>query len=139
MNNYKIYILKFGCIQAANRFSQSEETRNMYVTRPLSSLLKSADLVAAATDCQNSGFLVIQDQESDTYSCFGSHKHRTLPKLPFPQDRELTVRYTTSSGDAESADVVSLHPIFLVPLLNFPLSSGRYYAIVPHGKHRGFD
>ncbi|KAL8052770.1 hypothetical protein ABFX02_05G026700 [Erythranthe guttata] len=106
----------------------------MYVTRPLSQLLKYPESVAAKPEGPNSGYLVIQDEESVTYSCFGCCKNRTLKELPFPQDKELTVRYTTSTG--ESAHT-SLDPVFLIPVLNQPLSSNRYYAIVPHGKHKG--
>ncbi|XP_011070869.1 uncharacterized protein LOC105156443 [Sesamum indicum] len=106
----------------------------MYVTRPLSQLLKFPESLAAPPEGPNSGFLVIQDQESETYSCFGCCKNRTLKDLPFPQNKELTVKYTTSSGDSTH---VSLDPVFLIPVLNQPLSSNRYYAIVPHRKHKG--
>ncbi|KAL0327069.1 UNVERIFIED_CONTAM: hypothetical protein Sangu_1784900 [Sesamum angustifolium] len=106
----------------------------MYVTRPLSQLLKFPESLAAPPEGPNSGFLVIQDQESETYSCFGCCKNRTLEDLPFPQNKELTVRYTTSSGENTH---VSLDPVFLIPVLNQPLSSNRYYAIVPHRKHKG--
>ncbi|KAH6762003.1 hypothetical protein C2S52_019436 [Perilla frutescens var. hirtella] len=106
----------------------------MYVTRPLSELLKSAELVAAPPDGPNSGILVIQDEESVTYSCFGCCKNRSLNHLPFPQDKELTVKYTRSSGDSVQ---VSLDPLFFIPVLGLPLSSNRYYAIIPHKKRKG--
>lgn len=107
----------------------------MYVTRPLSQLLKSPETIAAPPDGPNSGYLVIQDQESETYSCFGLYKNRTLKDLPFPQNKELTVRYVTSAGESTH---VSLDPLFLIPVLNHPLSSNRYYAIVPHKKRKGY-
>ncbi|KAK6116391.1 hypothetical protein DH2020_049853 [Rehmannia glutinosa] len=106
----------------------------MYVTRPLSQLLKSPEVLTEPPEGPNSGYLVIQDEESETYSCFGCCKNRTLKDLPFPQNKELTVRYTTSTGENTH---VSLDPVFLIPVLNQPLSSNRYYAIVPHGKHKG--
>ncbi|KAL6566420.1 hypothetical protein OROGR_002035 [Orobanche gracilis] len=107
----------------------------MYVTRPLSQLLKSPDLLTERqSDGPNSGYLVIQDEESETYSCFGCCKNRTLKDLPFPQNKELLIRYTTSTGDATH---VSQDAVFLIPVLNQPLSSNRYYAIVPHGKRKG--
>ncbi|KAL8549329.1 hypothetical protein ACS0TY_008248 [Phlomoides rotata] len=106
----------------------------MYSTRPLSQLLKSPETVAAPPDGPNSGYLVIQDEESETYSFFGLCKNRTLKELPFPQNKELTVRYVTTSG--EDTDV-SLDGVLLVPVLNQPLSSNRYYAVVPHKKRKG--
>ncbi|GFQ01383.1 hypothetical protein PHJA_002282200 [Phtheirospermum japonicum] len=96
----------------------------MYVTRPLSQLLQSPEILTAppSSDGPNSGYLVIQDKESETYTCWCC-KNWTLKILPFPQNKELIV----------SED----YPVFLIPLLNQPLSSNRYYAIVPHGKHKG--
>ncbi|PIN13423.1 hypothetical protein CDL12_13949 [Handroanthus impetiginosus] len=106
----------------------------MYVTRPLSQLLKFPESLTAPPEGPNSGYLVIQDEESETYSCFGYWKNRTLKKLPFPQNKELTVRYVKSTGASVH---VCLDPVFLIPVLNQPLSSNRYYAIVPHGKRKG--
>ncbi|KAG8382972.1 hypothetical protein BUALT_Bualt05G0135500 [Buddleja alternifolia] len=106
----------------------------MYVTRRLSQLLESPESLTQKPDGPNSGFLVIQDQESETYSCFGCCKNRSLWELPFPQNKELTVRYATSNGENSN---VSLDPVFLIPVLNQPLSSNRYYAIKPHGKRKG--
>ncbi|XP_057785451.1 uncharacterized protein LOC131002993 [Salvia miltiorrhiza] len=106
----------------------------MYVTRPLSQLLKSPEIVAAAPDGPNSGFLVIQDEESLRYSFFGVFKNHSLKQLPFPQDKELIIQYTTSNGDSTD---VSNDPVFLIPALNCPLSSNRYYAVVPHRKRIG--
>ncbi|KAL1568506.1 hypothetical protein AAHA92_00116 [Salvia divinorum] len=106
----------------------------MYVTRPLSQLLKSPETIEAAADGPNSGFLVIQDEESLRYSCFGLCTNRSLNQLPFPQDKELIARYTTSNGKSTHS---SHDPIFLIPALNHPLSSNRYYAIVPHRKRMG--
>ncbi|KAG8382970.1 hypothetical protein BUALT_Bualt05G0135300 [Buddleja alternifolia] len=98
----------------------------MYVTRRLSQLLKSPESLTQQPDGPNSGFLVIQDAESETYTCFGSCKDRALRELPFPQNKELKL------SDADSVEY-----ILLIPVLNQPLSSNRYYAIVPHGKHKG--
>lgn len=107
----------------------------MYVTRPLSQVLKSPETVEAAPEGPNSGYLIIQDEESVTYSCFGLCKNRTLTELPFPQDKELTVQYIQNTG---GITIVSIDPVFLIPVLNQPLFSNIYYAIVPHGKCKGY-
>ncbi|EYU22601.1 hypothetical protein MIMGU_mgv1a025786mg [Erythranthe guttata] len=102
----------------------------MYSTRRLSQLLKSPESVATKPDGPNSGYLVIQDEASVTYSCFGCCKNRALKELPFPQDKELTVGF----GSGKHSSHI---PVFLIPVLNQPLSFNRYYAIVPHGKRKG--
>ncbi|KAK6116390.1 hypothetical protein DH2020_049852 [Rehmannia glutinosa] len=107
----------------------------MYVTRPLSQLLKSPDILTAPPDGPNSGYMVIQDEESECYSCFGCCKKRTVKDLPVPQDKELIVRYTQSTP-GQGIDT-SEDPLLLIPVLNQPLSCNRYYAIVPHGRHKG--
>ncbi|KZV18637.1 hypothetical protein F511_03531 [Dorcoceras hygrometricum] len=68
----------------------------MYVTRPLSQLRKFPELVSESPEGPNSGYLVIQDEESETYSLLGLFKNHTLKELPFPQNKELT--YTTSDS-----------------------------------------
>ncbi|KAH6802145.1 hypothetical protein C2S51_033591 [Perilla frutescens var. frutescens] len=130
-------------------------SKNPQQTRPLSLVLKSAEIVAAAPDGPNSGYLVIQDEESETYSLLGLRKDRTVKKLPLPQNKELAVRYPRSWGlsanvslpidvigdvaldAATSTAADSSHSLFFIPLLNHPLSSNRYYAVLPHGKHNG--
>ncbi|KAK6116394.1 hypothetical protein DH2020_049856 [Rehmannia glutinosa] len=87
----------------------------MYVTRPISQLLKSPSLLAAPPDGPNSGYLVIQDEEPVTYSCFGWCKNRNLKNLPFPQDKNLNVRF-------EGADI-PLDPLSFIPVLNQPLEA----------------
>ncbi|KZV18636.1 hypothetical protein F511_03530 [Dorcoceras hygrometricum] len=106
----------------------------MYVTRPLSRLRKSPDLVSEYPEGPNSGYLVIQDEESENYCCFGLCKTHTLRELPFPQNKELTVLYTVSTGESQHT---SFDPVFLIPILNQPLHLNRYTAIVPHGKRKG--
>lgn len=107
----------------------------MYVTRPLSQLRKSAELVSQYPEGPNSGHLVIQDEESETYYCFGSLKNRMLEELPFPQNKKLTVRYSTGAGRGRR---VYLNQVFLIPVLNQPLYRNRYYAIVPQGPCKGY-
>ncbi|XP_073304348.1 uncharacterized protein [Primulina huaijiensis] len=106
----------------------------MYVTRPLSQLRRYPELVSEHPEGPNSGYLVVQDEEAETYCCFGLCKTHTLKELPFPQNKELTVQYTTGAGENQST---SLDLVFLIPILNQPLYLNRYHAIVPHGKRKG--
>ncbi|KAL8531573.1 hypothetical protein ACS0TY_008246 [Phlomoides rotata] len=65
-------------------------------------------------------------------------------ELPFPQNKELTVQYVTTSvllyntevASAQNAEI-SLDGVLLIPVLKQPLSSNRYYAIVPHKERKG--
>ncbi|GKE18536.1 hypothetical protein Tco_1426113 [Tanacetum coccineum] len=74
------------------------------------------------------------DEESETYTCFGLVKNRYLGELPFPQNKTLTTRYSTGSGEHRH---VSYNEVVLIPVLNQPLSSNKYYAIKSHGSHKG--
>ncbi|KAD7478762.1 hypothetical protein R6Q59_005478 [Mikania micrantha] len=106
----------------------------MYVTRSLSHYKSSPEALYLPPEGPNSGYLVIQDQESETYSCFGLCKNRYLPGLPFPQNKILTTRYSSGSGEHRH---VSHDEVVFIPALNQPLSSNRYYAIKPHGSQKG--
>ncbi|XP_061340731.1 uncharacterized protein LOC133287185 [Gastrolobium bilobum] len=99
----------------------------MYVTRPLSLYKKNPGALSEPPPKgPNSGYLVIFDEEAQTYSCFGLCKDDSITDLPFPQNKNLTINY--GSDDEES---------LFVPVLNQPLSSNRYYVIRRKGKHRG--
>ncbi|KAI3712099.1 hypothetical protein L1987_70648 [Smallanthus sonchifolius] len=107
----------------------------MYVTRSLSHYKACPEaLYDLPPEGPNSGYMVIQDEESETYSCFGLCKNRYLAELPFPQNKILTTRF--SSGSSEHRHV-SYDEVVFIPVLNQPLSSNRYYAIKPHGSHKG--
>jgi len=118
----------------SSRSREREREREMYVTRPLSQLIQFPNSLSDQPEGPNSGYLVIKDEESETYYCFGLCKNRELMDLPFPQNKELTIRYSTGGGDQSS---VSFDDVMFIPVLNQPLSSNRYYAIKPHGSHRG--
>ncbi|PSR84975.1 Protein of unknown function DUF1262 protein [Actinidia chinensis var. chinensis] len=106
----------------------------MYVTRPLSLYLRSPESLSLPPEGPNSGYLVLQDEESETTTCFGLCKNRYIFNLPFPQNKNLIVRYSSGSGDDRH---VSHDEASFIPVLNQPLSSNRYYAIKPHGSRKG--
>ncbi|XP_059448333.1 uncharacterized protein LOC132179607 [Corylus avellana] len=103
----------------------------MYVTRPLSRYKKfPSELSLPPPEGPNSGILVILDEEAEDTSCFGSCKAHEIEDLPFPQNKNLTLRYSTNE-DASYCYAA------LIPVFNQPLSSNRYYAIKRRGRHKG--
>ncbi|KAJ7954017.1 DUF1262 family protein [Quillaja saponaria] len=106
----------------------------MYVTRPLSLYKKEpAALSIPPPEGPYSGYLVIQDEE-DATCCFGFCTETRIKHLPFPQNKDLTVSYTTSNGDSSTT---YRDKVIFIPALNQPLSSNRYYVIRREGKHQG--
>lgn len=82
-----------------------------------------------------SGYLIIWDLPP-TYTCFGLCEDPEIKQLPFPQDKNLTIAYTTTSGEQTQTQTYR-DKILFIPVLNQPLSSNRYYAIRRQGKHQG--
>nr|GEW02028.1 hypothetical protein [Tanacetum cinerariifolium] len=74
----------------------------MYVTRSFSHYKSFPEALYSPPEGPNSGYLVIQDEESETYTCFGLVKNRYLGELPFPQNKTLTTRYSTGSVQDKS-------------------------------------
>ncbi|CAH2037920.1 unnamed protein product [Thlaspi arvense] len=106
----------------------------MYVTRRLSELQKNpSEQEQLPPEGQNSGVMVIQDEESQPTCCFGSCYDGRLKGLPFPQNVKLTVTYS-SGGENNSTEST---PVVFIPVLDQPLSSNRYYVIQRRGKHTG--
>ncbi|CAN1296157.1 hypothetical protein LINPERPRIM_LOCUS23052 [Linum perenne] len=108
----------------------------MYVTRPLS--LYRRDPSAASSpppEGPNSGILVIQDEEAQPTSCFGLCNSSQVKDLPFPQNKNLQVRYTSQAGDTTHT---SVNYVVFIPALGQPLSSNRYYVINRRGNHKGY-
>nr|XP_043639687.1 uncharacterized protein LOC122610796 [Erigeron canadensis] len=103
----------------------------MYVTRSVSHYKSNPEDLYLTPEGPNSGFLVIQDKESETYSWFGLWKNKYLPGLPFPQNKTLTTRYCVNH------QYVCYNDVVFIPVLNQPLSANRYYAIKSHGSHKG--
>ncbi|KAK4263700.1 hypothetical protein QN277_029081 [Acacia crassicarpa] len=105
----------------------------MYVTRPRSLYKKDPEALRNQPEGPNSGYLVLQDEEAETYGFFGLWK-KGIGNLPFPQNRNLTVDYAISTG---TSVVVYQDPVLFIPVLNQPLSSNRYYVVSRKGKHQG--
>ncbi|CAN8245120.1 unnamed protein product [Cochlearia groenlandica] len=108
----------------------------MYITRPLSQFRKyHKTLSEESPEGPFSGVLVITDEEAETEDtfCFGMCKRTKIVKLPFPQDKILSVIHTDSSGNRET----SVKKILFIPALDQPLSSNRYYAVHARGRHKG--
>ncbi|KAF8364990.1 hypothetical protein HHK36_033006 [Tetracentron sinense] len=81
----------------------------------------------------NTGYLAIQDEESVETQCFGlCKKYPYVKDLPFPQNKRLTIEYTTGGG---GQTITRLYKVFLIPVLDQPLSSKYYYVI--QGRHQG--
>lgn len=111
----------------------------MYVTRPLSLYRKSPDaLTSPPPEGPNSGYLVIQDEDSEATCCFGLCNESRIKDLPFPQNKDLILRFSTIVASYPSlARRNSYFEILFIPVLNQPLSLNRYYAIRPNGRHNG--
>lgn len=93
----------------------------MYSTLKLSRLLHCPETVSSPPDGPNSGYLVIQDDYESQHSCFATCTEY-LTALPLPQNKELRILH---------------RPFFIIPVLNQPLSSNRYYFIQAKGDHIG--
>ncbi|GLU04827.1 hypothetical protein SLE2022_219570 [Rubroshorea leprosula] len=107
----------------------------MYVTRRLSLYRKfPSTLASPPPEGPNSGILVIQDEEAEETCCFGTCTSNQVTSLPFPQNKKLVVRYSSGAGQNTH---VSLDGVVFIPVLDQPLSSNRYYAIKPRGRHKG--
>jgi hypothetical protein len=94
-------------------------------------------LSSAPPEGSNSGILIIQDEEVDLTCCFCCSKIDFVKDLPFPQNKNLTVSYTTSTGN-NGQTINSTNQVIFIPVLNQPLSSNRYYVIERQGKHKGY-
>ncbi|XP_028803430.1 uncharacterized protein LOC114758549 [Neltuma alba] len=108
----------------------------MYVTRPLSMYINQPSALSLPPpEGPNSGILVLQDEEAELTCCFGLCKSNEVLDLPFPQNKDLTLRYSTGVGNRPN-QVDHFYASF-IPVLNLPLSSNRYYVIQTHGRHKG--
>ncbi|KAH7532838.1 hypothetical protein FEM48_Zijuj04G0064900 [Ziziphus jujuba var. spinosa] len=108
----------------------------MYVTRPLSMYRKSPHTLATKPEVPNSGHLVLTDEEADAqdilcWASCGICKRKKVKKLPFPQDKILSVIYTSEYHET------SITKVWFLPVPYQPLSSNCYYVIRAKGRHKG--
>ncbi|XP_044478970.1 uncharacterized protein LOC123205959 [Mangifera indica] len=106
----------------------------MYVTRPLSMYRNfPSALSVEPREGPYSGFLVITDEEAEAEDsfCWGACKFRSVKRLPFPQDKLLTVVHSSDYQE------ISKTKVLFIPVLDQPLSSNRYYVIRAKGKYKG--
>ncbi|XP_074276828.1 uncharacterized protein LOC141600486 [Silene latifolia] len=80
----------------------------------------------------NSGYLVIEDDKPASNSYFKSYKNpgTIIKGLPFPQNKGLSIEYQDDEYTYQSK-------VYLIPVINQPLSSNLYYVIQADGKHQG--
>ncbi|GMN38876.1 hypothetical protein TIFTF001_008109 [Ficus carica] len=100
----------------------------MYVTRPLSLLRRSPELLTLQPQDHhgpNFGFLVLFDDECETTTCFGCNDTE-ISGLPFPQNKDLTIREDDNTDE-----------VVFIPVIDQTLSSHQYYVIQRSGKHKG--
>uniref|UniRef100_A0A803QKF7 tryptophan synthase n=1 Tax=Cannabis sativa TaxID=3483 RepID=A0A803QKF7_CANSA len=86
-----------------------------------------------------SGLLVITDEEADSQDmlCWGQWglcgicKRKSVKNLPFPQDKILSIVYTSEYHETTTTNV------WFIPVPDQPLSSNCYYVIRAKGRHKG--
>ncbi|XP_022149086.1 uncharacterized protein LOC111017584 [Momordica charantia] len=111
----------------------------MYVTRPLSmyrneGATSAAPVPAALVEGPNTGVLVIEDEAAESRWLFGLLKRKSVKAPPFPQNKIMELRYTINSGEHQHTDYFYA---LLIPVINRPLSSNKYYVIKSRGKTKG--
>ncbi|CAO2830084.1 unnamed protein product [Amaranthus hypochondriacus] len=107
----------------------------MYTTRALSLYKNSPETISLPPEGPNSGYLVIQDEESTKTLCFGLCTDPSINHLPFPQNKRLSIEYHVQTS--ENSSYHSYDEVYLIPVINQPLSSNRYYTIKADGKLKG--
>lgn len=103
----------------------------MYITRPLSLFRRNPSLLwtrTPETEGPKSGYLVISDEETEAEdtSCWVICNDPEIKKLPFPQNQIVDIVYSDY-----------LDTVWLISVLDQPLSSNCYYVILTSGKHKG--
>ncbi|AES96324.1 hypothetical protein MtrunA17_Chr5g0414441 [Medicago truncatula] len=111
----------------------------MYATRLLSMYkMNPSALSDPPPSGPNSSYLVILDEEAQTYCCFGLCKDHRIKNFPIPQNKEVTINYTSCIENMITREINTYsEEAMFIPVLNQPLSSNRYYVIRREGKYQG--
>ncbi|XP_059076801.1 uncharacterized protein LOC131039509 [Cryptomeria japonica] len=82
-----------------------------------------------------SAYLLLEEDEHDMNgsNCWGFRK-AYLRKLPFPQDKCLTIQNTKRKRKNSPTESYS---VYFIPVLGQPISSNCYYVVRAEGKHKG--
>lgn len=96
-----------------------------------------------------SAYLVFQEDEEEAKEnekedacCWGCCVDNKVRELPFPQDKCLTIVYTTttqvSTGTGTRTQTrVEDDDVYFIPVLGQPISSNCYYVVAAEGKYKG--
>uniref|UniRef100_A0A7N0U1G1 Uncharacterized protein n=1 Tax=Kalanchoe fedtschenkoi TaxID=63787 RepID=A0A7N0U1G1_KALFE len=105
----------------------------MYVTKTLSSLLRSPEILSQPPpDGPFSGVAVIMDEESMRRKGKGSSQRADVNYLPIPQNK--LIKISRVIGDGEESEYV-----MMIPVVDEPLSSDTYYVIKTTSKMAGLS
>ncbi|KNA03013.1 hypothetical protein SOVF_213210, partial [Spinacia oleracea] len=96
--------------------------------------MNTPEAISLPPEGPNSGYLVLRDEESTPTYIFGLIKGSSINDLPFPQNKRLSIRYKSGVGKNSHT---SFDEVYLIPVINQPLSSNRYYAIKADGNSKG--
>ncbi|KAI5437196.1 uncharacterized protein LOC127119410 [Lathyrus oleraceus] len=110
----------------------------MYATRLLSMYKRNPTALSDPPPSgPNSSYLVILDEEVQSYSCFGLCKDNRIKDFPLPQNKNLTINYSVGVNTDTTSETTRSEEAMFIPVLNQPLSSNRYYVIRRKGKNQG--
>lgn len=107
----------------------------MYTTKPLSLYKDSPEAISLPPEGPNSAYLVVEDAKSTPTTCDMCLCTPSIKEMPFPQNKLLQLAIYHDTGDLP---YYSYYTVYLIPVINQPLSSNRYYAIKTDGRHKGY-
>ncbi|KAH9295797.1 hypothetical protein KI387_039385, partial [Taxus chinensis] len=88
----------------------------------------------------NSAYLVLQedaeeeDAKDEDVCCWGCCDYNRVRELPFPQDKCLTILYSSGSGQNQRTEQ---DRVYFIPVLGQSISSNCYYVVRAEGNHKG--
>ncbi|KAL2904865.1 CTP synthase [Bienertia sinuspersici] len=109
----------------------------MYCTRPLSLYKRAPEELSLPPEGPNSGYLVLQDENSTSNCNLGTCKDIYIKDLPLPQNKRLFIECLHEDFGDLPREYYVYNEVCLIPIINHPLSSNRYYAIKAEKRHKG--